>query len=486
MKNKKSPPFAVSIGIFLVMLFFLGYLGGVVGLNLKLMCLCCTALLVIVGRVYDRSFGDLMGAASEKFKACCAFILILCGIGYLIASYMMAGTAAVLTIWLTNFISDKFIIVVSFILTAIMSEAVGTSFGTLGTLGIVLMSCAQVLNVSLPMEAAAIVFGIIYGGFLSPFNDGLSSIPALFNCKANDMIRLNFIPTIICTVLAIIMFGAAGLMNGASGASETAEVVAAFRTEVTAYFNTNPIVIIPLVLAIVLVFLKVDIIINFFVSGTVGFLIAVGVQGFAPATCFEALYSGFNTENFFPGAQLSDGLNGLLNRGGIFSMADSVIFYSFMVVMAAFLSEIGIFDSIREALVARIKNISNAGVLNLITGIVIGIINLVTIDGLPTAIISKDIFWDLWVENGYHPGGIMKYSQLWGNGLGQLVPWGFCANYFSSMLGVPKEQWIPLCFTCMLIPVLGTIGGFFGIGIEKLKEEDKEIFLTAKQQSSEA
>ncbi len=470
--EKKGPSLAISLILFLIMLFFLGYLGGIVGLNLKLMCLCCCALLIVVGKFYGHTFGDLMGAASEKFKACCAFFMILCGIGYLIAAYMMAGTAPILTIWLTNFISDKFIIVVSFVLTALMSEMVGTSFGTLGTLGVVLLSCAQVLGVSMPMEAAAIVFGIIYGGFLSPFNDGLSSIPALYDCTPNDMIRMDLIPTMISTVIAIIFFGAAGVMGHAGGASDTASVVASFKAEVLAYFNPNPIVIIPLILAIVLVFLKVDIIINFFVSGTVGFIIAVAIQGFSPVTCFSALYDGFSTENFFPGVEMSEGLNGLLNRGGIFSMADSVLFYAFMVIMAAFLSEIGIFDSIREALVSRIKNIKNAGVLNLVTGIVIGLINLVTLDGLPTAIISKDIFWDLWRENGYHQAGIMKYSQLWGNGLGQIVPWGFCATYFSNMLGVPKEQWIPLCFCSVLVPILGCVLGFFGIGIEKLSEEE--------------
>lgn len=66
----------------------------------------------------------------------------------------------------------------------------------------------------------------------------------------------------------------------------------------------------------------------------------------------------------------------------------------------------------------------------------------------------------------------MKYSQLWGNGLGQIVPWGFCATYFSNMLGVPKEQWIPLCFCSVLVPILGCVLGFFGIGIEKLSEEE--------------
>lgn len=471
-REKKVPTMVVSIIVFLIMLFFLGYLGGIVGLNLKLMCLSCAVLLVVVGKVYGHTFGDLMGAATEKFKACCAFILILCGIGYLIASYMMAGTAPILTMWLTNFISDKFIIVVSFILCAIMSEAVGTSFGTLGTLGVILLSCAQVLGVNMAMEAAAIVGGIIYGGFLSPFNDGFSSIPALYNCTTNDMVRMNFVPTIISTVITVIFFGAVGLMNGAGDSSATAAVVADFKAEILTYFQPSVIAIVPLVLAIVLVFMKVDIIINLFVSGTVGFVIAIFVQGFSPMTCFEALYSGFSTEAFFPGATISDGLSGLLNRGGIFSMADSVLFYSFMVIMAAFLAEIGIFDSIREALVNNIKNIKSAGVLNLVTGIVIGIITLITMDGLPTAIISKDIFWDLWRKNGFHQAGIMKYSQLWGNGMGQLLPWGFCATYFSGVLGVDKGAWIPLCFFAYIIPILGCLLGFVGVGIEKLSEEE--------------
>ena len=474
-KERRKPTLVVSIVVFLIMLFMLGYLGGVIGLNLKLMCLCCAVLLVIVGKFYGHSFGDMMGAASEKFKACCAFIMILCGIGFLIASYMMAGTAPILTIWLSSLISDKFIIVLSFVLCAAMSTAVGTSFGTLGTLGVIMLSCAQVLGVNMALEAAAIVGGIIYGGFMSPFNDGLSSIPAIYGCKVNDMLRMNFVPTMISTVITVIFFTVVGLTGSENVGADTSSVVNAFREEVLQYFKPNIIVLVPLILAIVFVFLKVDIIINLFVSGSVGFLIAVFVQGFSPAVCFEALYSGFSTETFFPGQEISEGLMGLLNRGGIFSLADSILFYSFMVIMAAFLSELGIFDAIREALVNNIKNIKNAGVLNLVTGLSIGVITLVTMDGLPTAIISKDIFWDLWRKNGYHQAGIMKFPQLWGNGLGQLIPWGFCANYFSDVIGVAKEAWIPLCFSAYMIPVLACLLGFVGIGIQKLPEEEKAL-----------
>lgn len=469
-KRKVTPPLIVSLLVFFGMLFLLGYLGGIKEFNLKLMCLCCMVMIIVVGRFYGHSFADMIEAAADKFKTCCGFFLIICGIGFLISSYMMAGTAPVLTIWLTNLISDKFIIVLSFILCAIMSEAVGTSFGTLGTLGVIMLSCAQVLGVNMALEAAAIVSGILFGGFMSPFNDGFSSIPAIYNSNIQTMMKYNIVPTAISATITVIFFGVIGLLNHGGSSGDTEAVIRSFREEVLLYFKPSILVLIPLAMAIVFVFAKVSIIINLYVSGFVGMLIAILVQGFSPMVCFEALYDGFSTAKFFPGTNISEGLSGLLNRGGIYSMADAVIFYTFMIIMASCLSELGIFEAIRVFLVSHVKNIKSPGVLNLFTGVVVGLISLVAVDGIPTSMIARDLFWDMWVDAGYNPAGIMKFAQQWGNTTGQILPWTFCALYFSDILGVSLVKWVPLAFFVYLIPILGCLMGFFGVGIEKMEQ----------------
>lgn len=473
-EKRKTPSLAVSLMVFLGMLFLLGYVGGVLGMNLKLLTLCCIALLLIVAKFYQRTFGEMLEAAAEKFKTCVGFFLILCGIGFLISSYMMAGTAPILTIWLSGLVSDKFIIVLSFVLCAAMSEAVGTSFGTLGTLGVIMLSCAQVLGVNMAFEAAAIVSGILFGGFLSPFNDGFSSIPAIYNSNVQTMVRYNIVPTAISTVIAVVIFTIVGFIDHGNKNGDTSAVVETFREEVLVHFKPSVFVLVPLVMAIIFVFIRGDTIMNLYVSGFVGFLIAIFVQGFSPKICFEALYSGFSTEIFFPGQKISDGLAGLMNRGGIYAMADTVLFYSFMIIMAAMLSELGIFEAIRIFLVGHIKNVSNRGVLNLLTGVIVGLISLVTVDGIPTSMIARDFFWDMWKDNGYDPAGIMKFAQQWGNTTGQILPWTFCAIYFSNILGVSVGRWAPLTFFVYVIPILGCFLGFFGIGIDKLPTKEAD------------
>ena len=155
-------------------------------------------------------------------------------------------------------------------------------------------------------------------------------------------------------------------------------------------------------------------------------------------------------------------------------MADTVLFYSFMIIMAAMLSELGIFEAIRIFLVSHIKNVSNRGVLNLLTGVIVGLISLVTVDGIPTSMIARDLFWDMWKDNGYDPAGIMKFAQQWGNTTGQILPWTFCAIYFSNILGVSVGRWAPLTFFVYVIPILGCFLGFFGIGIEKLPAKEAD------------
>jgi len=67
---------------------------------------------------------------------------------------MISGTAPALVNWLSKLIAPKFILLLSFLLTGIMSSLIGSSFATMGTLGIVMFSTATAQGIPAGMAAA--------------------------------------------------------------------------------------------------------------------------------------------------------------------------------------------------------------------------------------------------------------------------------------------------------------------------------------------
>lgn len=60
---------------------------------------------------------------------------------------------------------------VGLILCAVMSVATGTSWGTVGTMGVVLMGIGAAMNIPLPIVAGMVICGATFGDKMSPVSD---------------------------------------------------------------------------------------------------------------------------------------------------------------------------------------------------------------------------------------------------------------------------------------------------------------------------
>src|SRR5699024_9312898 len=68
-------------------------------------------------------------------------------------------------------INPTFIVLIAFVVSAIISIVTGTSWGSVGTVGVALMGIATGLGANLPATAGAIVAGAYFGDKLSPLSD---------------------------------------------------------------------------------------------------------------------------------------------------------------------------------------------------------------------------------------------------------------------------------------------------------------------------
>ena len=93
---------------------------------------------------------------------------ILLLLGLLTALWRAGGTVAFFVWGGIQFITPRTFVLVAFGLAAIFSLAFGSSFGVVGTAGIILMAIARSGGASLPVTAGAVMSGIYVGERLSP------------------------------------------------------------------------------------------------------------------------------------------------------------------------------------------------------------------------------------------------------------------------------------------------------------------------------
>ena len=469
-KEKRRISILGAYGTIVFMLVVIGGGNGILGMDLKMMLIVCTVFNTVVAWSCHYTWDDVLGTIVKKITSMGGCFLILMGIGFLVGTFMMSGTLPILVSWLAQLISPNLIIVLSFVLCGILSVAVGSSFAAMGTLGVVMFSVANVQGIPVGPAAGAVICGSWLGQYISPVADVVNCAASCNNISTSDYMKDMVKPLSMAAVLTLIFFAIIGFTTGDSGADSMAGVQT-FIADVNRNFNMNPIAILPLVVAIVLSVMKVNTILVLFGSGFLALILGVIIQGFDLVTCISAAYSGFTSDAFLPGVTLTAELSSLLNRGGIFSMGDSVLFLLCALSCVGSLDTIGVFDVVQETL---FKNIQGAGKLNLISMLAILLFGLCTADPYPPAIVGADLLKGPFVKAGYDSRKAAVISIAGGLLTTMCLPWSFCAVYSGDIYGATLGQYFPYAPLFWLVPVIVVGLSFFGIGCPKLSEKKQE------------
>ncbi len=92
-------------------------------------------------------------------------------IGTVIAAFTLSGAIPTLIYYGLNFISPQVFLPIGMILCSMTSLAIGSCWGTIGTMGIALIGVASIFHIPLPLTAGMIVSGAYFGDKFSPISD---------------------------------------------------------------------------------------------------------------------------------------------------------------------------------------------------------------------------------------------------------------------------------------------------------------------------
>jgi NhaC family Na+:H+ antiporter len=114
------------------------------------------------------SWETIMKHIRKKVGESIGVILILFAIGVLIGSWIVSGTIPMLIYFGISVINPEWIYIFSFLVCILFSLLTGTSWGSAGTIGIVMIGVSQVYGADLAITAGAIVGGSFFGDKMSP------------------------------------------------------------------------------------------------------------------------------------------------------------------------------------------------------------------------------------------------------------------------------------------------------------------------------
>ena len=138
-------------------------------------------------------------------------ILILMAVGALIGAWIIGGIVPTMIYYGLKVFSPGAFLFMAVIICSVVSLGTGSSWGTIGTVGVALMGVGEGLGVPLPMVAGAIVSGAYFGDKMSPLSDTTNLAPAVAGTDLFTHIRHMVYTTTPSYLLTLVFFGLLGL-----------------------------------------------------------------------------------------------------------------------------------------------------------------------------------------------------------------------------------------------------------------------------------
>lgn len=458
MEKKKASLTLSSLAIVLIVAFIAVGI-GVFNVNIAILLFLCWMIMWPFAAHLGYSFSEMEGFAYEMAQKCIAPAAIILAVGMMIASFMAAGTVPTILVAGLKLITPKFFLALTFVMCCIMSVIMGTSWGTLGTVGIAMMGVGAGLGVNPAIIAGAVVSGAWFGDKMSPMSDSTIMCSTITETYIMDHIKAMMQTTIPAAVVSLVIYLGIGI--GISGDSYDASTVDSIMNGLKGMFHINLIPVIPIVIVIVMILMKKGTIVSMMSGTVVAILIAVIYQGYSVADMGTFLYSGFtcDTENEI--------LISLLNRGGMTSMLSLLAVFVGGLGLGGILDKTGMLEPIFHYITEKYK--SPRGIM-LMAWCATLLCILVIADNNFAFVMVATLFGSAFQKYNLKSQNLSRILEDVGTLGSALVPWNVGAQFAAGVLGVSTLAYMPYAFLNWMTPILSLAFIILQVKIKKIEE----------------
>ncbi len=234
-----------------------------------------------------------MKSVMSSIRKAWLIIGILLLIGAITAVWRASGTVAYMVYYGMQFIQPRMFLLSAFLLCCLISFLLGTSFGTVGTVGVILMIMAKGSMIDPNMVAGAIIAGAYFGDRCSPMSSSANLVAAITGTKLYKNIGNMFLTTVMPFVLSLIIYGILSVRHPVYTAGS------GIGWGLASDFVLNGWVMLPALVILILSLFRVDVKLSMLLSILTGAGAAVFVQHCSVSELLGFILYGYHMKHGF-------------------------------------------------------------------------------------------------------------------------------------------------------------------------------------------
>lgn len=457
--------FGIAIAIILTGVVILDY-------DIHIVLLLALVFVCVVSGTLGYSFDEQVEFMKKALGQAMSAMIIFIFIGVIIASWIFSGTVQTLIYYGLQYISPAIFLPVGLLLCSLTSLSIGSSWGTIGTMGIAMMGIGSGMGIPPAVTAGMVISGSFFGDKMSPISDTTNLAPAAVGTTLHKHISAMWKTTLPAYIVSFIVFVVIGLsyQNG----EINAETVAVFTDTIHANFKVSPVLLLPMIVLLILNLIKFPAIPGMAIGSLLGVILAVTVQGIPLAEVIAGLNYGYVQST---GVEVVDKL---LCRGGIQNMMYTFSLSCIAISFGGVMEHVGYLRKIVAVVISGVKKDA------LLVPIVIASTTLGTLtmgEVYLSIVVNGNLYKETFKERGLRSEMLSRLLEEGGTLTQCFIPWSTSGVFILATLGVGAGEYWKYAVLNYVNPLLSIGLAVFGIGILHVCDEKnfqkvkkKEVF----------
>jgi NhaC family Na+:H+ antiporter len=453
-----------------VFLFGLGAIDGPVQVALLVSTMVTALVLLKNGHPWE----EISAAGGRALTSIVSAIFILLAVGALIGTWNMSGTIPTMVYYGIQLLQPNWFYAASAMICAIVALSIGSSWTTVGTVGVGLVGISTLLGVSPIITAGAVISGAYLGDKTSPLSETTILSAQLVGVDIYTHLRTQIWTSIPAFIIAFIAYLILGFQVSAAPSIETVTDL----TKLNQLFWITPLNLLPLFFLAFLSIRKVPASLAIMSAALVGGITGAILQPQAIQRFINnPALGGFLTSvkgiwmAMANGYQENSGIadvDRLLSRGGMDSMLLTLWIIIGAVTFGTLMEEFGLLAKLINPLLVKANTI---GLLfATVVATAIGL-NIVAGDQYIALVLPARLFRVEFQKRGLKPQNLSRLAADAGTVTSALIPWNSCGAFMAATLGISTFLYFPYAIFNIASPILSLLYGITGFKIERIPAE---------------
>lgn len=464
MKRKPTPLEAMIPLAAIIVILGVGY--GYLRLEPPILLITAATVAGLVARRLGYAYHEILAGVVRMInKGMPAMLIIIC-VGALIGAWIASGTTPMLIYYGLRIISPKLFLVTSCILCSIVSVLTGTSWGTIGTMGVALMGIAEGLGIPVGQAAGAVIAGAYFGDKLSPFSDTTNLASMAAGSNLFDHIRHMLWTTIPSWTLGLIVYLIVGLFSHGHGEHVSTARLEVMSATLESAFTFSPLLLLPVAVTLYCAVRQKPVIPSLLLSAGVAVVLALVYQGAGIREAVNSMVTGYVPNTGDPG------VNRLLARGGMQSMMTPTLMAICAFSFGGIMQSTGMLGVLLDAMLKYTRKtgqlIASTVACSVLTAAMTG-------EGYLSILIPGELFAPAYRKRKLAAKNLSRTTEDSGTVFIPLIPWSMSAVYIAQTLQINPLDYIPWAVMCYTSMCFALFYGFTGIAIAPQIRDDETV-----------